>query len=108
MLAGGALAAGDDLGTLFDRVGDVGLDLLDRLHVDQRADHRTRLEVGDLQRACGVGKPLGEGNRRMPSCVNRSLRVGSSISARRTARSPDPLCKPWRRARARSQRGRRP
>jgi hypothetical protein len=62
MLAGGALAAGDDLGTLFDRVGDVGLDLLDRLHVDQRPDHRTRLEpVGDLNRAGGVGEALGKG-----------------------------------------------
>ena len=31
------LAAGDDLGALRQRVGDVLLDLLDRLHVDQRA-----------------------------------------------------------------------
>src|SRR5438552_6851480 len=41
---GGALAAGDHLGALLQRVGDVRLDLLDRLHVDQRPDHRTRLE----------------------------------------------------------------
>ena len=38
------------------------LDLLDRLHVDQWPDHRTRLEpVGDLYRPSGVGEPLGEG-----------------------------------------------
>src|SRR5690242_13970550 len=44
----GALAAGDDFGILLDRVGDVRLDLLDRLHGDQWPDHRTRLEpVGD-------------------------------------------------------------
>ena len=35
MLTGGALAAGDHLGALLDGVGDVRLDLLDRLHVDQ-------------------------------------------------------------------------
>jgi hypothetical protein len=35
--------------------------LLDRLHVDQRADHRARLEpIGNLHRAGGLG-PLGEG-----------------------------------------------
>jgi hypothetical protein len=50
--SGGALAAGDNLGAFLDRIGDVRLDLLDRLHVDQRPDHRTRLEpVGDLYRA---------------------------------------------------------
>jgi hypothetical protein len=41
MLTGGALAAGDDPGALLDGVGDVRLDLLDRLHVDQRPDHRS-------------------------------------------------------------------
>ena len=56
-----ALAAGDDLGALLDGVGDVRLDLLDRLHVNQRADHRTRLEpVGDLHRTGGLGEALGE------------------------------------------------
>jgi hypothetical protein len=36
--------------------------LLDRLHVDERADHRTRLEpVGDLHRPGSLGEPLGEG-----------------------------------------------
>jgi hypothetical protein len=29
--------------------------LLDRLHVDERPDHRTRLEPGDLHRAGGLG-----------------------------------------------------
>jgi hypothetical protein len=49
MLTSGALAAGNDLDALLDGIGDVRLDLLDRLHVDQRADHGTRLEpVGDL------------------------------------------------------------
>src|SRR4029077_10707415 len=38
----GALAAGHHLGALLDRVGDVRLDLLDRLHVDQRPDDGTR------------------------------------------------------------------
>ena len=56
-----ALAAGDDLGALLDGVGDVRLDLLDRLHVDQRPDHRTGLEpVGDLHRAGGLREALGE------------------------------------------------
>ena len=46
---GAVLAAHRHLGAFLDRVGDVGLDLLDRLHVDQRPDHCTRLEaVGDL------------------------------------------------------------
>jgi hypothetical protein len=45
MLMGGALAAGDHLGAFLDGIGDVRLDLLDRLHVD----HRTRFEpVGDF------------------------------------------------------------
>jgi hypothetical protein len=58
----GALAAEDDLGALLDRVGDVRLDLLDRLHVDQRADHRARLEpVCNLHRAGGLGEAFGEG-----------------------------------------------
>jgi hypothetical protein len=58
----GPLAAGDDLGALLDGVGDVRLDLLHRLHVDQRADHRTRREpVGDLHRTGCLGQPLGEG-----------------------------------------------
>jgi hypothetical protein len=57
-----ALAAGDDLGTLLYGVGDVRLDLLDRLHVDQWPDHRAGLEpVGDLHRTGGLGEPLGEG-----------------------------------------------
>ncbi len=52
----GALAAGDDLGAFLDRIGDVRLDLLDRLHFDQRPDHRTRLEpVGDLHCTGGLG-----------------------------------------------------
>src|SRR5205085_10011544 len=59
---GGALAAGDDFGTLLDGVGDVRLHLLDRLHVDQWPHHRTRLEpVGDLHRTYGLGEALGEG-----------------------------------------------
>ena len=38
------------------------LDLLDRLHVDERPDHGTRLEpVGDLHRLGGFGQPVGEG-----------------------------------------------
>jgi hypothetical protein len=32
------------MGALLDGVGDVRLDLLDRLHVDQWPDHRTRLD----------------------------------------------------------------
>jgi hypothetical protein len=57
-----ALAAGDDLGALLNGVGDVRLDLLDRLHVNQRPDHGTRLKpVGDLHGTCGLGQPLGEG-----------------------------------------------
>jgi hypothetical protein len=40
----------------------VGLDLLHRLHVDQWADHCTRLEaVGDLHRTGGLGEALAEG-----------------------------------------------
>jgi len=40
----------------------VRLDLLDRLHVNERTDHRTRLEaVGDLHRTDGLDEPLGEG-----------------------------------------------
>jgi len=40
----------------------VSFDLLDRLHVDQRANHRTRFEpVGDLHRTSVLGEPLGEG-----------------------------------------------
>src|SRR6266446_6363377 len=58
---GGALAAGDDFGALLEGVGDVRLDLLDRLHVDQGPDHRTRLEpVSDLHRTGGLGEALGE------------------------------------------------
>jgi hypothetical protein len=57
----GPLAAGDDFGAFLQGVGDVRLDLLDRLHVDQRPDHRTRLEaIGDLHRAGGLGEALGE------------------------------------------------
>jgi hypothetical protein len=32
------------MGALLDGVGDVRPDLLDRLHVDQWPDHRTRLD----------------------------------------------------------------
>jgi hypothetical protein len=54
-----APAAGHHLGAPPDRVRDMRLDLLDRLHVDQRSDHRTRLEpVGDLHRTGGLGQPL--------------------------------------------------
>jgi hypothetical protein len=45
---GARLPPVDDLGALLDGVGDVGLDLLERLHVDQRPDHRTRLEAAVL------------------------------------------------------------
>ena len=59
--SGGALAAGDHLGVLLDGVGDVRLDFLDRLHVDQWPDHCTRLEpVGNLRRPGGLGEPLGK------------------------------------------------
>src|SRR5258708_32767084 len=62
LMGGGALAAGDHLGALLDGVGDVRLDLLDRLHVDQGADHGTRLEpVGDLHGTSGLGEALGKG-----------------------------------------------
>jgi hypothetical protein len=48
--------------TPLDRVGDVLLDLLDRLGVDQRRDYRTRFKpVGDLHRPGGLGEALGEG-----------------------------------------------
>jgi hypothetical protein len=58
----GALAASDNLGALLDGVGDVRLDLLDRLRVDQRADRRTRLEpVGDLHGTGGLGEALRKG-----------------------------------------------
>ena len=58
---GGAPAAGDHLGALLDSIGDVRLDLLDRLHVDQGPDHGTRLEaVGDLHGTGGLGEALGE------------------------------------------------
>src|SRR5438270_7670192 len=58
---GGPLAAGDHLGALLQGVGDVRLDLLDRLHVDQWPDHRAGLEpVGDLHRTGGLGETLGE------------------------------------------------
>ena len=44
---------------VFERFGDMRLDLLDRLHVDQRADHRTRLEpVGDLHGPGGLREAL--------------------------------------------------
>src|SRR6267142_2410069 len=46
-----ALAAGDDLGAALDRVGNVLLDLVDRLHVDQRALHHAGFgAVADLHR----------------------------------------------------------
>jgi hypothetical protein len=57
-----ALGAGDDLGAFFQSVGDMRLDLLDRLRVDQRADHRTRLEPGgELHRASGLGQVFAKG-----------------------------------------------
>jgi len=37
-------AAGDHLGALLDGIGDVRLDLLDRLHVAEGPDHRAGLE----------------------------------------------------------------
>jgi hypothetical protein len=46
----------------FLSVSDVRLDLLDCLHVDQRANNRTRLEpVGDFHRPGGLGETLGNG-----------------------------------------------
>jgi len=57
-----ALAGGDDLGALLDGAGDMRLDLLDRLHVDQWPDHCTRRKpVGDLHRPGGLDQPLGKG-----------------------------------------------
>jgi hypothetical protein len=35
--------------------------LLDRLHIDEQPDHRTRLEPGDLHRAGGLGETLRGG-----------------------------------------------
>jgi hypothetical protein len=59
------------LAPFFDGVGDVRLDLLDRLHVDQRPDHGTRLEpVGDLHGTSGLGQPLSEG---VSSCTRMRL-----------------------------------
>src|SRR3954469_3385732 len=56
-----AVAAGDDLAALLDRVGDVLLDLGDRLVVDQRALLHAVLEaVADLELSGRGGKPLGE------------------------------------------------
>jgi hypothetical protein len=53
----GALAARHHLGAFLDRIGDVRLDLFDRLHVNERPDHRARLEaVGDLHRPGGLGE----------------------------------------------------
>jgi hypothetical protein len=61
MVTSGPLATGHHLGALLDGIGDVCLDLLDRLRVDQRADHRTRLEpVGDLHCPGGLGEALGK------------------------------------------------
>jgi hypothetical protein len=60
MLPSGAVATGHHL-VFFYRVGDTRSDLLHRLYVDQRADHRSRLEpVGDLHRPSGFGQPLGK------------------------------------------------
>src|SRR5215472_15830673 len=57
-----ALAAGDDMRAFFHRVGDVALDLFDRLHVDQRADHHTGFgAVADLHLAGDLGEALREG-----------------------------------------------
>ena len=45
-----------------DRRGDLRRDLLDRLHVDERADHSTRFEaVCDLHGTGGLGEALGKG-----------------------------------------------
>src|SRR5439155_14399664 len=56
-----ALATNDDFSAFRKGVGNVGLDLLDRLHIDQRADHRAWLEpVGDLHRPGDLGKALRE------------------------------------------------
>jgi hypothetical protein len=64
----GPLAAGADFGTLLQGVGDVCLDLRDRLHVDQRPDHGTRLErVGDLHRTCALAERLAKASRRCPA-----------------------------------------
>jgi hypothetical protein len=57
-----SLSAADDLGAFLHRIGDMCLDLLDRLHVDQRPDDRAWLEpVCDLHRTGGLGETLGEG-----------------------------------------------
>jgi hypothetical protein len=55
---GGALAAGDDLGVLLDGIGDVRLDLLDRIHVNQRRSGTRLKPVGDLHRAGDLGETL--------------------------------------------------
>jgi hypothetical protein len=58
----GPLAAGHDLGALLDAIGDMRLDLFDRLHVDQWPNDRAPLEpVGDLHRAGGLGEAVREG-----------------------------------------------
>jgi len=76
---GGALAAGDHLGALPHGVGDVRLDLLDRLHVDERPDHRTRFEpVGNLHRPGGLSGALGE---RVIDAVLRQNAVGAQAGS---------------------------
>jgi hypothetical protein len=82
----GPLSAGDHHGALFDRVGDVRLDLLDRLHVDQRPDHGTRLEpVGNLHRTGGLGEALGKG---VVDAVLHQDAVGAGAGLAGIARGP--------------------
>jgi hypothetical protein len=83
---GAARAAGDDFGALLDGVGDMRLDLLDCLHIDQRPDHRAWLEaVGDLHRPGGLGEPLGKG---VMDAVRHQDAVGADTGTSR--RSPIP------------------
>jgi len=59
----------------------VRVDLLDRLHVDQRPDHGARLEpVGDLHRAGGLGEAPGE----------RIIDAGAGAARQRRGRRPRP------------------
>src|SRR6185312_11421229 len=55
------VAADDHARALFERVADMLLDLLDRLHVDERADHRAGLGAGaHLHRLHRLGELAGE------------------------------------------------
>jgi hypothetical protein len=59
VLPSAAVATGHHLVPFFHRVGDMRFDLLDRLYVDQRPDHRARLEpVGDLHCSGGRSEAL--------------------------------------------------